>query len=111
MHARAVAAASRHGEELPRTGYASELALAPIGLLVTYPAAGRPLSLSLRPNSSNNTSMSSRIRREHFIDPFQPAQIRRLVREFGSPLLILDTERVRVQFRKLRKALPGANKR
>jgi len=32
--------------------------------------------------------------------------VRRLVREFGSPLLILDCERVRVQFRKLRKALP-----
>jgi ornithine decarboxylase len=46
------------------------------------------------------------VRRTRFIDPFQPAQIRRLVREFGSPLLILDCERVRVQFRKLRKALP-----
>jgi ornithine decarboxylase len=44
--------------------------------------------------------------RPRFIDPFQPAEIRRLVREFGSPLLILDCERVRVQFRKLRKALP-----
>ena len=32
--------------------------------------------------------------------------MRRLVREFGSPLLILDCERVRVQFRKLKKALP-----
>jgi ornithine decarboxylase len=41
-----------------------------------------------------------------FIDPFQPAEVRRLVREFGSPLLILDCERVRVQFRKLKKALP-----
>ncbi len=44
--------------------------------------------------------------RPRFIDPFQPAQVRRLVREFGSPLLILDCERVRVQYRKLRKALP-----
>ena len=44
--------------------------------------------------------------RPRFIDPFQPAEVRRLVREFGSPLLILDCERVRVQFRKLRKALP-----
>lgn len=40
------------------------------------------------------------------IDPFQPAQIRRLVRLFGSPLLILDCERVRVQYRKLKRALP-----
>ena len=46
------------------------------------------------------------MRRPRFIDPFQPAEIRRLVREFGSPLMILDCERVRVQFRKLRKALP-----
>jgi ornithine decarboxylase len=46
------------------------------------------------------------VRRPRFIDPFQPAEIRRLVREFGSPLLILDCERVRVQFRKLKKALP-----
>ena len=46
------------------------------------------------------------MRRARFIDPFQPAEIRRLVREFGSPLVILDCERVRVQFRKLKKALP-----
>jgi ornithine decarboxylase len=46
------------------------------------------------------------VRRPRFIDPFQPAEIRRLVREFGSPLLILDCERVRVQYRKLRRALP-----
>ena len=46
------------------------------------------------------------MRRPRFIDPFQPAEVRRLVREFGSPLLILDCERVRAQFRKLRKALP-----
>jgi ornithine decarboxylase len=46
------------------------------------------------------------VRRPRFIDPFQPAEVRRLVREFGSPLLILDCERVRVQYRKLKKALP-----
>jgi ornithine decarboxylase len=45
------------------------------------------------------------VRRPRFIDPFQPAEIRRLVREFGSPLVILDCERVRVQFRKLKRAL------
>jgi ornithine decarboxylase len=44
--------------------------------------------------------------RARFIDPFQPTEVRRLVREFGSPLLILDCERVRVQFRKLQRALP-----
>ena len=42
-------------------------------------------------------------------DPFEPAQIRRLVAEFGSPLLILDCARVRSQYRKLRKALPGVD--
>jgi ornithine decarboxylase len=46
------------------------------------------------------------VRRPRSIDPFQPAEVRRLVREFGSPLLILDCERVRAQLRKLRKALP-----
>jgi ornithine decarboxylase len=51
----------------------------------------------------------SSARRIRFIDPFQPAEIRRLVKEFGSPLLILDCERVRVQYRKLRKALPGVD--
>ncbi len=40
------------------------------------------------------------------IDPFEPQQIRRLVQEFGSPLLILDCARVRAQYRKLRRALP-----
>ncbi|HEY1723830.1 MAG TPA: type III PLP-dependent enzyme [Steroidobacteraceae bacterium] len=44
-----------------------------------------------------------------FIDPFRPDQIRRLVREFGSPLLIVDCARVRVQYRKLRRALPGVD--
>jgi len=46
------------------------------------------------------------VRRPRFIDPFRPEEVRRLVREFGSPLVILDCERVRVQFRKLKKALP-----
>jgi len=46
------------------------------------------------------------VRRPRFIDPFQPSEVRRLVNSFGSPLLILDCERVRVQLRKLKKALP-----
>jgi ornithine decarboxylase len=54
--------------------------------------------------------LSSRARpRRRFIDPFAPAEVRRLVREFGSPLVILDCERVRVQFRALKKALPGVD--
>jgi ornithine decarboxylase len=52
--------------------------------------------------------LSSPARRtRRFIDPFQPTEVRRLVGQFGSPLLILDCERVRVQFRKLQRALPG----
>jgi len=46
------------------------------------------------------------MRRRRFIDPFEPAQIRRLVGEYGSPLLILDCARVRQQYRKLKQALP-----
>jgi ornithine decarboxylase len=44
-----------------------------------------------------------------YIDPFEPLQIRRLVEEFGSPLLIVDCARVRLQYRKLRRALPGVD--
>ncbi|MBV8782930.1 MAG: hypothetical protein JOZ67_01960, partial [Gammaproteobacteria bacterium] len=50
-----------------------------------------------------------RARRARCIDPFQPAEVRRLVGEFGSPLLILDCERLRVQWRQLRRALPGVD--
>ena len=50
--------------------------------------------------------MPTRSRTTRLIDPFQPEQIRRLVADFGSPLLIIDCERVRVQLRKLKKALP-----
>jgi len=46
------------------------------------------------------------VRHARFIDPFQPAEVRRLVSEYGSPLVILDCERVRVQLRKLKRALP-----
>ncbi|MBS0365084.1 MAG: type III PLP-dependent enzyme [Proteobacteria bacterium] len=41
------------------------------------------------------------------MDPFQPEHIRRLVGRFGSPLLILDCQRVRSQWRRLARALPG----
>ncbi len=42
-----------------------------------------------------------------FIDPFVPAQIGRLMERYGSPLLILDCERVRQQYLALGRALPG----
>ena len=44
-----------------------------------------------------------------FIDPFTQPEIKRLVAEFGSPLLIIDCQRVREQYRKLHKALPGVD--
>lgn len=47
--------------------------------------------------------------RPRWIDPFTPAHIRRLVAEFGSPLLIIDCARVRAQYRALRRALPGVD--
>jgi ornithine decarboxylase len=47
--------------------------------------------------------------RKRFIDPFEPAQIRRLVAEFGSPLLVVDCARVRGQYRALQRALPGVD--
>ena len=50
--------------------------------------------------------MPTRSRTTRFVDPFEPDQIRRLVGEFGSPLLIIDCERVRAQLRKLQQALP-----
>jgi ornithine decarboxylase len=43
------------------------------------------------------------------IDPFEPAHIRRLVKQFGSPLIIVDCERVRQQYKKLQRALPGVD--
>lgn len=44
-----------------------------------------------------------------YIDPFQPDEVRRLVATYGSPLLIVDCERVRTQYRRLAKALPGVD--
>ncbi len=52
--------------------------------------------------------MSAR-RAPRWIDPFEPRQIQRLVAEFGSPLLVIDCERVRKQYRALHRALPGVD--
>jgi ornithine decarboxylase len=49
------------------------------------------------------------LRAPRTIDPFTPEQIRRLVAEFGSPLLVIDCARVRQQYRKLKRALPGVD--
>jgi len=47
--------------------------------------------------------------KRRYIDPFAPAEVQRLVDTFGSPLLVIDCERVRAQYRKLAKALPGVD--
>ncbi len=44
-----------------------------------------------------------------YIDPFERREIERLAREFGSPLLVIDCERVRSQYRALQAALPGVD--
>jgi len=44
-----------------------------------------------------------------WIDPFSRREIKRLVAEFGAPLLIVDCARVRAQYRNLARALPGVD--
>jgi ornithine decarboxylase len=43
------------------------------------------------------------------LDPFCADAVRRLVARYGSPLLIVDVERVRRQYRRLAAALPGVD--
>jgi ornithine decarboxylase len=43
------------------------------------------------------------------LDPFSPDAVRRLVSLYGPPLLIVDAERVRRQYRRLAAALPGVD--
>jgi ornithine decarboxylase len=42
-------------------------------------------------------------------DPFAHDSVRHLVRRFGSPLFIIDLQRVRQQYRRLAAALPGVD--
>ncbi len=42
-------------------------------------------------------------------DPFAQASVKHLVKRFGSPLFIIDMERIRVQYRRLAAALPGVD--
>ena len=46
-------------------------------------------------------------RQFRFADPSAPAAVRALVAHYGSPLLVLDLEVVRRQYRALAAALPG----
>src|ERR1700733_14652174 len=43
------------------------------------------------------------------LDPFSREAIQHLVARYGSPLLVLDAERVRQQYRRLAAALPGVD--
>ncbi len=42
-------------------------------------------------------------------DPFARESVEHLVKRYGSPLFIIDAERVRAQYRRLRGALPGVD--
>ncbi|MDE1922753.1 MAG: type III PLP-dependent enzyme [Gammaproteobacteria bacterium] len=42
-------------------------------------------------------------------DPFAPEAIKRLAARYGSPLLIIDAERIRAGYRRLAAALPGVD--
>jgi ornithine decarboxylase len=44
-----------------------------------------------------------------WIDPAEPGEVARLAATFGSPLLVIDCERVRAQYRRLASALPGVD--
>jgi ornithine decarboxylase len=43
------------------------------------------------------------------LDPFTHASVKRLVSRYGSPLFVIDVERVRRQYRRLAAALPGVD--
>jgi ornithine decarboxylase len=47
--------------------------------------------------------------RARWIDPFESEHVRRLAASYGSPLLIVDCRRIRAQYARLRKALPGVD--
>jgi ornithine decarboxylase len=67
---------------------------------------------TIRPFSTESRTLLTRTRKsaaKATIDPFTSTEIQRLVAEFGSPLLIIDCQRVREQYRKLHKALPGVD--
>jgi ornithine decarboxylase len=57
----------------------------------------------------NANPQAIRPRVPDWIDPFTPDEIERLSATFGSPLLVLDCERVRSQYRRLAAALPGVD--
>ena len=61
----------------------------------------RPFSGRRTPLLTKTRDSRSKGKSKGYIDPFTAPHIRRLVAEFGSPLLIIDCQRVREQYRKL----------
>ena len=43
------------------------------------------------------------------LDPFAHESVKHLVTRYGSPLFVIDVERVRRQYRRLAAALPGVD--
>src|SRR6187402_476716 len=81
------------------------MTLAP-GFPTIRPFSGSPAAARRRAVQTRTRATKAR---RSYIDPFTQPEIRRLVAEFGSPLLIIDCQRVREQYRKLHKALPGVD--
>jgi len=59
--------------------------------------------------SPSSVSRNPEMELERGQDPFSPDAVRRLVGRYGSPLLIIDAERIRSQYRRLAAALPGVD--
>jgi ornithine decarboxylase len=55
---------------------------------------------------SNSVPVSGGLEFEPGVDPFARDSIDRLVKRYGSPLFIIDAERLRAQYRRLAAALP-----
>ena len=61
-------------------------------------------------NASGNRSRSEQsLELDPGIDPFSAEAVKQLADRFGSPLFIIDAERVRTQYRALAAALPGVD--
>jgi ornithine decarboxylase len=72
------------------------------------PRAARQ-ALSVLPNISQNNSRSSDARDVSEVAGLTEAEIRSLVAQFGSPLLVVDCDQVRRQYHALKAALPGVD--
>jgi len=62
-----------------------------------------------RPQLKTGSAKADALELDPTLDPFAPEAIKRLVNRYGSPLFIIDAERVRRQYRRLAAALPGVD--